>query len=391
MPPLRILFAIGSLSGGGSERQLLGILQRLDRERFVPILYLINEAGELLPELPTDVKQYSFSKRHTPPTWNWPGRLYRQQTRDLAAVLGEENIDVIYDRTFPMTLVTAGATRHRPTARVSVAVTHPRHDFERTVHKFKAMKWRMLRRAYQEAELVLAVSEGVRESLIAEFGLSRTAVQSLPNMLDLDRLHQTVDESDNRFPSGLFHIVTAGRLAPEKGYDVLLDAIALIVRQGTSDIRLHLFGQGPLEAELKTLAHKLQIEPHVDFAGFEPNICSQLRRGDVFVLSSNYEGSPNALIEAAAMGVPVISTDCEFGPREILEKGRWGELVPVGDAQAIAAAILKVKENADIMKHRASDAQQALLEKYSPERGQPAVEAKLIQAHEMWCHHNKRR
>ncbi|MEX1232833.1 MAG: glycosyltransferase [Planctomycetaceae bacterium] len=387
MPSLRILFAIGSLSGGGSERQLLGIMQRLDRSRFTPLLYMIEETGELLPELPSDVKRYAFNKRHAPPKLNWPGRLYRRQTRDLAAVLDAEKIDVIYDRTFPMTLVTAGATRHRPTARVSVAVSHPRHDFERTVHKFKAMKKRMLRRAYQEADLVLAVSEGVRQSLIAEFHVAPASVLALPNMLDLNRLNAATDQSDESFSTNRFHIVTAGRLAPEKGYDVLLDAVAEMVKQGTTDIRLHLFGQGPLEAELKNHAARLQIEPYVDFAGFQPNICGWLRRGDVFVLSSNYEGSPNALIEAAAMGVPVISTDCEFGPREILEEGRWGELVPVGDAKALAAGILRVKEKYDAMMARAREAKQAMLARYSPVTGQHAVEAALVRAHENWRNH----
>ena len=118
MPRTRVLLAVGSLHGGGSERQTVQILQHLDRSRFEPVLYLITRGGELLGDVPDDVPVYAFHDRTPLPRLNWPGRIHRAEIRDLARVLREERIDVIYDRTWHMTLITAAAARRYPVRRM---------------------------------------------------------------------------------------------------------------------------------------------------------------------------------------------------------------------------------------------------------------------------------
>lgn len=105
--------------------------------------------------------------------------------------------------------------------------------------------------------------------------------------------------------------------------------------------RLVILGEGPDHERLLGVARSLQIGHLVDFAGFQTNPFAYMARAAAFVLASLYEGLPNVLIQAMACGTPVVSTDCPSGPSEILEDGKWGELVPVGDWRALAAAILR--------------------------------------------------
>src|SRR6476646_6253061 len=112
------------MSGGGSQRQMLGILGRLDRHRFEPELYLVTPGGELLPEVPGDVPIHVFGQQWRPPRWGYPGQAHRARVRDLADVLQKERIDLLYDRTYHMTLIAAGAVRRRPTPHVSTCDTY---------------------------------------------------------------------------------------------------------------------------------------------------------------------------------------------------------------------------------------------------------------------------
>src|SRR4051812_20947341 len=114
------------MSGGGSQRQMIGILQRLARSRFEPLLYLISPGGELLSEVPSDVPVFVFADRYRPPTFGYPGQAHRARVRDLGRLLAEKRIDLLYDRTYHMTLISGGATRLRPTPRISTIVTDPK-------------------------------------------------------------------------------------------------------------------------------------------------------------------------------------------------------------------------------------------------------------------------
>jgi glycosyltransferase involved in cell wall biosynthesis len=124
----------------------------------------------------------------------------------------------------------------------------------------------------------------------------------------------------------------------QKDFATLLTAFAAVA--GERDVRLVLLGEGPLRASLTGLARSLGIEERVDMPGFRPNPLPYLREAALVVLSSSDEGFGMVLAEALACGTPVVSTDCPHGPAEILDGGRYGRLVAVGDAPALARAIL---------------------------------------------------
>lgn len=132
-------------------------------------------------------------------------------------------------------------------------------------------------------------------------------------------------------------VLSVGRLVPSKDHATLVRAFARVV--ATRPVRLVVLGEGSERTRLTALAASLGIGQAVEFVGFRSNPFAYMSKAGVFVLSSRYEGSPNVLIQAMACGTPVISTDCPGGPREILEDGKWGALVPVGDVDSLNAAI----------------------------------------------------
>ncbi len=151
-------------------------------------------------------------------------------------------------------------------------------------------------------------------------------------------------------------VLAVGRLARQKNHGLLIDAFADIA----SDERLKLviLGEGGERKQLERHVRSLGLCGRVDLAGWKRNPYAYMSRCEVFVLCSDYEGLPNVLIEALACGCAIVSTDCRHGPGEILEGGRWGRLVPVGDRQALASAIaqsLGVKPDGDSLRRRASD------------------------------------
>lgn len=133
-------------------------------------------------------------------------------------------------------------------------------------------------------------------------------------------------------------ILAVGRLSPEKGHGMLLAAVSRLVASGKR-VQLVVLGDGPLRGALEDEASRLGLAGAVTFAGYQANPLPWMARADVIVLASRYEGLPTVLIEALACGARVVATDAPGGTREILGDGRWGSLVPVDDAAAMAVAL----------------------------------------------------
>ncbi|MCH7988475.1 MAG: glycosyltransferase [Planctomycetes bacterium] len=370
---IRVLFAIGGMYGGGSERQMLRLLQNLDRDRFEPELYLVTAGGELFPELPDDLPVHIFQQRCPEPSGSFPGSAFRAQIRDLAQVLKERGIDVIFDRTYHMTLITAGAVRLRPTPRISVIVSDPQRDFETNHERFRWIKRRLLMRAYREAEITACVSTEVCRSAALYHRLSADTIETFDNLFDVARIQQraagSVPVQYQRKP-GWTRIVASGRLCHAKAYDVLIEAMRKLVYEKQLDrIELFILGSGPLEPELREQIHNSKLDAKVILTGFLENPLPLVRSADVYCLSSRYEGMPNSLVEAILCGTPVVATDCKSGPREILENGRLGALVPPDEPQALANALEGAVQNLEAFRERANAAQSPVAERYSLSRG----------------------
>jgi glycosyltransferase involved in cell wall biosynthesis len=152
--------------------------------------------------------------------------------------------------------------------------------------------------------------------------------------------------------------VTAGRLVTQKDHETLLRALA--IHRQRLDSRLIILGSGPLTAPLQALSGHLGLRESVDFVGFQPNVLPYIRQADAFVLSSRCEGFGNVIVEALGCGTPVISTDCDHGPSEILDRGRYGVLTEPRNPEAMADAMdqirtLRERFPAEMLRQRAGD------------------------------------
>ncbi|NBI72351.1 glycosyltransferase family 4 protein [Clostridiaceae bacterium] len=152
-----------------------------------------------------------------------------------------------------------------------------------------------------------------------------------------------------------FKICSAGRLHSDKDFETLISAFALYRKDGGKGT-LDIFGDGIKRGELEQMAESLGADGCIRFMGFTENLQEKLCEYDLFVFSSRSEGMPNALLEAMAVGLPCISTDCDFGPREFIRSGENGILVPVGDAKKMAEAMRWAQENGAMRERMAKEA-----------------------------------
>jgi glycosyltransferase involved in cell wall biosynthesis len=345
---IRVLFAIGSLGCGGSERQLLNILTRLDRSRFEPHLYLLDRSGEFLAEVPNDVSITAFSDDAQPGGIYVPGKIFRQQVSHLTEHLRSSRFDVLYDRTFLMPPVTGPATKATGVPRISTITADPDRDLTNNLNRFVWLKKKLIGQAYREAACVVGVSDGVRRSAETFYDLDAAKTRTIYNGFDFEQIRsRAADECPIELPGDedSFRIACVGRLQHEKGVDVLLRALKIAVHdRGLVHVRLLAVGDGPDADSLMSLSHDLRLEKFVTFVGFQPNPNAILARCRLLCLPSRYEGMPNALVEALACGLATIASNCPHGPREILEDERLGELVTPEDETALASAIERAVE-----------------------------------------------
>ena len=340
---IRVLFAIGSLGCGGSERQLLNILERIDRSRFEPHLYLLDRSGEFLSLVPDDVPVTAFSDDARTSGFYIPGRVFRQQVSHLTSHLKQRHFDVLYDRTFLMPPVTGPATKATSTPRISTITADPQRDLANNLNRVIWLKRRLITKSLRDASRVVGVSDGVRKSAISFYGLDAEKTQTIYNGFDLDQIRSLADEAcpiELRGDESTFRIACIGRLQREKGVDVLLAALRIAVHErGLRQLQLVLAGDGPDAGMLGSLCRESNLDEFVTFAGFQQNPYAILSRCNLLCLPSRYEGMPNALIEALACGLPAIASNCPHGPQEILTSEQFGQLVTSEDEHALAQAI----------------------------------------------------
>ncbi|MFV3077056.1 glycosyltransferase [Niveispirillum fermenti] len=207
---------------------------------------------------------------------------------------------------------------------------------------------------WRRADAVLAVSGDVARDVVSVTGLPAGRVLTVASPILPDRLHA----ARRPLPAGdgTVRILAMGRFVRQKGFDTLLHAFALLSARRKA--RLVLAGDGPDRSALHVLADSLGIAGLVEFPGLVSNPFDRFAGADLFVLSSRWEGMPGVLVEAMALGCPVVSTDCPGGPRELLRQGALGPLVPVDDTAALADAMdaaLSHPVSADALRRRVQD------------------------------------
>ena len=206
-----------------------------------------------------------------------------------------------------------------------------RNILDRSIHHIS------MRYLYRFADAIISPSEGAALDLANFARMPRERVTVIPNPIDRDWITALSREPADHpwfHQSEIPVIVGLGELTHRKGFDTLIRAFSLL--RSEREVRLFIIGRGTGRSELEELALGLDLKDDVQFFGFLENPFPYLGRAHLFVQASRYEGFGLALLEALSLGVPVVATDCPFGPRDILQNGLYGALVPIGDPETMA-------------------------------------------------------
>jgi glycosyltransferase involved in cell wall biosynthesis len=223
--------------------------------------------------------------------------------------------------------------------RVGMAISSA---LERRSRIKRAMRVAAMRYCYHRADVVVANAEDVARDIHTVTGVARECIHVIDNPTVDERIFTLAGEVPEHpwfSGTGVPVILGVGRLVRQKDFATLISAFVAVRKE--RPCRLVILGEGRDRPVLEKLIDSFSLGSDVSLPGFVANPFAYMRRADLFVLSSAWEGSPNVLIEALALGTPCISTDCPGGSRDILAGGRYGPLVPVGDVRAMSEAILQ--------------------------------------------------
>lgn len=367
----RIAVLLPSLEGGGAERSMLNLVQGFLAHGRTVDLVLCQAKGAYLGEIPEGATMVELKPTGGLQT-RWIAAKGRPQDffallrpvllatkiapeiariRSLQHYLENYRPDAVLSA-LTYTNLLALWTKHISDSRIPVVVSEriAISTYCASPSNFRKWRWRylpeMVRRTYPGAHQVVAVSHFVAEELVTKIGLDEASVTALNNPVVDDNLRSRAQQDLEHpwFAADAAPVILAvGRLTEQKDFATLLRAFAIL--RAKKEARLVILGEGRLREALEALADQLGIRDDLDMPGFVENPFKYMSRASTLVLSSQYEGLPGVLIQAMACGCPVVSTDCPGGSGEILRDGEYGTLVPVGNAEAIAEAVLTMLDN----------------------------------------------
>ena len=336
----RILFIINSLEGGGAERVMCLVAAAIaEAEKHWRVaLVTLDQACD----------NYALSERVTRIQLNAGGSLLWSMIA-LRRLLRLERPDIMVSF---LTRSNCAAIACSRLVGIPCVVSERVHTTSHlSSHRVRRLKKALIRCLYPYADRVIAVSEGIRDDLVAHYGVAATRVVTIHNPVDAERIRRAALTTPSVDLPHDF-IVAVGRLVPNKNFSMLLRAYAA----ANVDSSLVILGEGAERSRLEALASELGVSDKVHLPGFAANPHAILARAQFYVSPSNAEGFPNAMIEAMCIGLPVVSTDCESGPSEILHggagapkvteltKARFGILVPPDNERAMSAALQTMSE-----------------------------------------------
>lgn len=324
---MRILFVLPRMVSGGVERVTLNLIDQFKREGIECRLALRRSCGELNDEARMLVPIDELAPRGM---YQFVPALCRVLSRWRPTHVVTAFADIGILTWVAMRLAKSRARWIHGAHNIHVSITGPsfwaglRDRIDNSLSSF----------VYRHADHVVAVSEGLRTEMLTQFALNPTRVTTIYNPVIYEAAIKLVPEPRRSIHHPL-RIVSIGRLVREKGFDLLIMAMARV----REPCRLDIWGEGPERSHLESLLSQYDLQSVIHLRGYTSEPLKALSQADLFVLPSRREGFCNVLVEALACGVPVVASDCPYGPREILEDGHFGVLVPPENVSAIASAI----------------------------------------------------
>lgn len=347
----KILIVSVSLSGGGAERFASTLINHLDRSNFIPSLCLFKD--DITYPLPSDVPVFVLEKRKAWHTLRTIKRLRKliEQIRPHVILSTFELVS-----RFAGIALLGAKTESRWIARIACKpLIHV------PLEQLVVNLWSKI--AYSQADSFVANAKKLAWDFLSYYPSADGRVETIYTPIDFDYIEkQARTANDFIVKADKPVIISIGRFEKQKRFDILLDSFALLHNQVEAE--LIICGQGKLKAEIEKRAKRLNLNDSVKIIDYQNNPYAIMKKASVFVLTSDYEGLPNALIEAQGLGVPAVSTKCPFGPDEIIEDGITGILTPVGDSKAIAEALRLLLMNKKLLEAMGAAAKDRVRKKF---------------------------
>ncbi|SMO90568.1 glycosyltransferase [Halorubrum cibi] len=334
-----IAFYLPSLRGGGAERVIVNLANEFAERGYSVDIVLVQARGEYLADVSDRVNIIDLDTRR-----------FFGALPQLVTYLKRERPDVLLSTIDTANIVAICAKRiSGVSTRVVIRISNMLSTKEVNGQLKHRLVHRVARYVYPYANAVVAVSDGVADDLLEMTKLAPEQITTIYNPSVTDELLQNRTEpidhpwfvEDQDIPI----VLGVGELSEQKDFQTLIRAFDRVVQDRTA--RLVILGEGPRRDELEALIEEFDLVDSVSIPGFVDNPYAYMSSSDVFVLSSQWEGCPNVLIEALACNVPVVSTNCPSGPEEILESGEWGSLVDVGDHENMAKSVISTLDQQD--------------------------------------------
>ncbi len=312
----------------------MNIINSLDEQRFEIIVVVICPAYDYLELITNKIKLVKLNKPNT-----------RSGTRDIYKVLKEIQPDIVFTTLNHISIITI-LVRKLSGGKYTSIVRLPTLPSNNLGAGMKGRIERFLNRhVLKHAHHVIAQTSRMKSEAELYYNIPAKKVRHIPNVINQQQVETLSRELINVFDHEHFNIVAAGTLYSMKGFDILITAMARVVK-AMPLARLHILGKENMEqgyaAVLRNLVAQHQLGDHVLFHGFKANPYPYFREADLFVLPSRKEGFPNVVLEALLLGTPVVATDCvDF--KGVINEGVNGHVVPVEDEHALATAILKAR------------------------------------------------
>lgn len=324
-----IIIFLPALTGGGAERVMLALAEKFSEKGARVDLVLASFSGPYTGEVPSAIHVHDLRTGRVSKSVLSFYRFLKKYPRAVVFTTLQ------YSNIFCLSLKICLRIPNKVYIRESNAVSF---KINRRTLRGRFFSF-LIKRVYPFADGIVAVSSGVKSDLIENFNIPECRISVIPNPVVFPEktcsggplLHPWLKQGHPPV------ILGVGRLEKQKDFSTLLKAFATI--QKTKPCRLIILGEGSERQALLKTARSLNVAEALDLPGFVADPFNFMKKAKVFVLCSRWEGFPNVLIQALACGCRVVSTDCPFGPSEILENGKYGILVPVGDADKLANAL----------------------------------------------------
>lgn len=327
----KIAFFLPDLRMGGAEHMMAVIASAIAKRGYIVDFVLVKAEGPYLSHLDEKVRIIDLNKKST-----------YLSLFDLINYFRKNKPDFVLsslDLTNMVALIARSVAKYPKYSIIRLANTQSivsRSPIKKIIEKY------LIKILYPKADAIVAVSRSVSDDFKSYTNINHPSIEVIFNPIINERIIQRANEPNNHpwfNPKTVPVIIAIGRLSEQKNFSLLLQSFAKVLE--STKARLIIFGEGPLRSDLENLVKELNLQDAVLLPGVVANPYNYLNNADLFVSSSNYEGLPNALVEALACECPVVSTDCQSGPREILDNGKYGILVEPSDVNGLARAILQ--------------------------------------------------